>query len=239
MMIVSLLLTSLTLAAESPKPSAPSAYPAATAGSRSGPMGTQPALSSDNPLGNPGGKFGAATDTNPPTGPGDTAGAGTPANPESLNPPGTASTGAPLPGTRAAKNGKLSTELQFEQNGVILTATSQQKLDRLLENAVKQGDVVEVQVLTWPDQAFQKSTLPSGQATLAENRNRAIETYLRTKDSSLAVKSHNMASRPTALQELIGNADEEMKQNLREAGIAANQQMKQKLSRSTVLVVVR
>jgi len=96
-----------------------------------------------------------------------------------------------------------------------------------------------VKVLSWGDVAYpakgQKAS--DSEINVARKRNNSLESYIEARYSSLKVETHNMAERPTALQELLNSSDARVKSSLEQAGIAGAGVARP--SRAIVMVIVR
>ncbi len=112
--------------------------------------------------------------------------------------------------------------VDFEQGRAGILPAHKDKLRELAAVAKAAGEKREIEVLAWADREYpqtgQKAT--SGDIKLAEERAKAIETYLE-KDLSLSkVEPHNMAKRPNMFSELFKTDDFEMKKTFEQTGAA-------------------
>jgi hypothetical protein len=133
-----------------------------------------------------------------------------------------------------------ATEIAFQAGTAELTPESQAKLDALILDAHKRGQIDQVKVLSWGDISYPASaavTVPKSQKDLAKSRNEAIEGYIEKKNSALYVESYNMAERPTALQDLLNTSEAQVKDSLERAGITGDKNRRG--SRAMVMVIVR
>jgi hypothetical protein len=133
-----------------------------------------------------------------------------------------------------------ATEIVFQTGTAQLTPESQAKLDALLVDAHKRGQIDEVKVLSWGDISYPPTggaSVPKGQKDLAKNRNEAIEGYIEKKNTNLYVESYNMAERPSALQDLLNTSEARVKTSLEKSGIAGDNSRRG--SRAMVMVIVR
>lgn len=133
-----------------------------------------------------------------------------------------------------------ATEIVFQSGTALLTPESEAKLDSLLLDAHKRGQIDQVKVLSWGDISYPPSggaSAPKGQKDLAKDRNQAIQSYLGRKNSALYVESYNMAERPSALQDLLRTSEARVKNSLERAGITGDNAGRG--SRAMVMVIVR
>lgn len=171
--------------------------------------------------------------------------------------PPTSSGGATAPGPATGQNELLlrrtmpsnpatamqrstATELEFQTGTAQLTPESQSKLDALIVDAHKRGQIDQVKVLSWGDISYPPSggaAVPKGQKDLAKSRNQAIEAYIEKKNSNLYVESYNMAERPSALQDLLNTSEARVKDSLEKSGITTG--TSRRGSRAMVMVIVR
>lgn len=172
-------------------------------------------------------------------------------------PPSTSSDGATAPGPATGQSDLLlrrtipsnpdtamqrstATEIIFQAGTAQLTPESQARLDALIVDAHKRGQIDQVKVLSWGDISYPPTggaQAPKGQKDLAKNRNRAIENYIEKKNTSLYVESYNMAERPSALQDLLNTSEARVKSSLEKAGITHD--TTHRGSRAMVMVIVR
>jgi hypothetical protein len=133
-----------------------------------------------------------------------------------------------------------ATEIEFQTGTSQLTPESQAKLDALIVDAHKRGQIDQVKVLSWGDISYPPSggaSVPKGQKDLAKSRNNAIENYIEKKNTNLYVESYNMAERPSALQDLLNTSEARVKDSLEKSGITAD--TTRRGSRAMVMVIVR
>lgn len=133
------------------------------------------------------------------------------------------------------------TEVQFSKGMAELTDASKKNLDELLTKARKAGEIDEVVVLAWADQAYPQKgekTLSSDQVRVADHRRHAIKDYLKTVDRGLDVDTHNMAKRPNALQKLFETSDAKVKRAMEAAGLGTKGTAKGELDKSKAIVMV-
>lgn len=133
-----------------------------------------------------------------------------------------------------------ATEIAFKTGTTELTTESQAKLDALIVDAHKRGQIDQVKVLSWGDISYPPTggaAVPKGQKDLAKKRNAAIENYIEKKNTNLYVESYNMAERPSALQDLLNTSESRVKDSLERAGISSDNTRRG--SRAMVMVIVR
>lgn len=133
-----------------------------------------------------------------------------------------------------------ATEIAFQTGTAQLTPESQAKLDNLITDAHKRGQIDQVKVLSWGDISYPPAggaSVPKGQKDLAKSRNEAIEKYIEKKNASLYVESYNMAERPSALQDLLNTSEARVKTSLEKSGITGD--TSRRGSKAMVMVIVR
>lgn len=114
------------------------------------------------------------------------------------------------------------TELTFPKGAPKLTKDAKARLDKLIAQLQKRDDIKEVTVISWADQEFPSvnaGDLPKEQRDLAENRNKAIEQYLKRAGDKVTVTTHNMAERPGAFERWLSTSDARVKKSLEVSGI--------------------
>jgi hypothetical protein len=168
-----------------------------------------------------------------------------PASTDSTSGQATAQSDMPLRHTipsnpNTAMQRSTATEIVFQADTSQLTPESQAKLDALIVDAHKRGQIDQVKVLSWGDISYPPTggaRAPKGQKDLAKNRNEAIESYIERKNASLYVESYNMAERPSALQDLLNTSEARVKSSLEKSGISRD--TTRRGSRAMVMVIVR
>lgn len=101
--------------------------------------------------------------------------------------------------------------LSFDKGISRLSDSNQQSLASLVQAAREDNRKIdEVKVLAWADREYpnDKTKASQQEITLAENRAKAIQDYLKNNvEGSLDVENHNMAKRPNAMSELFKTED--------------------------------
>jgi hypothetical protein len=131
-------------------------------------------------------------------------------------------------------------EIAFEPGRSDLGADTKAKLNELLRDAHRRGQVDEIKVIGWGDISYPPSggeKAPKGQLDLARDRNRSIENYLLKGNNGIEIHSYNMAERPTALQELLKTSQAKVKDALEARGLAGKNANRG--SRAIVMVILR
>ena len=167
-------------------------------------------------------------------------------NPQMPNPTG------PTSDTRAIPRGSVpdnpntefqrstALEITFESGHSDLGAETKAKLNELMRDARRRGQVDEIKVIGWGDISYPPTgdeKAPRGQLDLARDRNRSIENYLLKGNYGVEIHSYNMAERPTALQELLKSSQAKVKDALEARGLAGKNANRG--SRAIVMVILR
>jgi hypothetical protein len=98
--------------------------------------------------------------------------------------------------------------------------------------------VREVRVSAWPDQSDAQGDLAKEQARLTSKRNAAIRSFLKKQDPDIPVKTANMGKEQADLGTIKKHPEKTMREELRESGIAAQDQGKLREGRALVVVIL-
>ena len=117
-------------------------------------------------------------------------------------------------------------------------------MNAVIAQAQQEGKIDEIIVLSWADKSFPSkklNKLSNPQNELAENRNKAVEQYMKSlKDVS--VDTYNMAKQPNAFSKWFNTDDNKLKNTLVAAGLptsADSDQTTNKASHSVILIKVK
>jgi hypothetical protein len=123
-------------------------------------------------------------------------------------------------------------EINFAPGQSNLDIFTRENLDELVRAANLRGKIDQVTVLSWGDSS---ASNPEANFELAASRARAVETYLNSKGIGLGVQTYNLAKSPKAIEDLVNNADANLKVSIDQAGVAHSL----KSSRVVVLLTIR
>lgn len=94
-------------------------------------------------------------------------------------------------------------------------------LDDLVQKSRKSGNIQQIKVIAWADQAYPESGSSENserQIRIADQRNEEIKEYFDENYPDFDVDVYNMAKKPNALQELFETSDARMKNTLNRSG---------------------
>lgn len=141
----------------------------------------------------------------------------------------------------AAENeSQVLTEISFRKGSAELSPLSLQKLEKLLKSVQNQGEIEQIRVISWADQAYPTKEireLSDDQKKLADQRNHSIQTYLMTKDKRIPIEAVNMAVRPSTLNNMWGSPDSRIKKSLESLGLT-NVGSEAKASQAIIMVEI-
>lgn len=121
----------------------------------------------------------------------------------------------------AAQGTPLVTEVAFAAGRDRLGKADGKKINRFIDESLKQGDVEKIQVISWADEEYPSvntKKLSQSQIDLAHRRGEEIHAYIRRHKFS-DIELINMARRPNALQKLVQSDDYRIKRALEVSGI--------------------
>jgi hypothetical protein len=130
-------------------------------------------------------------------------------------------------------------EVTFDEGSSELSESAKKQIASLLNTAKTEGQIEEVKVISWSDQAYPRQgqpELPKSQERIAEARNKSIQNFIRSQNKDVPVELHSMARRPSSVSKLWGSDDARIKKSLESAGISASGET-EKTSQSIVMVV--
>jgi len=136
-------------------------------------------------------------------------------------------------------------ELTFSKNKHQLSKTSRARIDKLLAEAKRQGEISEIKVISWADEEYPSvhtKKLSTDQRSLAEHRNNAIKKYLQHGSQNVEVSAYNMAERPGVLSDLISTSNSRIKKAFEVAGIPntdTSVKTPAKASKSIVMILLK
>lgn len=116
----------------------------------------------------------------------------------------------------------FSTEISFEKKKAQLGKNDQEKIRKLLAESARKGPLDRVQVLTWSDSEYPSvytKKLSEEERQLVNDRNQAIEKFIREQNSEVQIKTYSMAERPNIIKEFVGSSEARLKKSLERAGI--------------------
>ncbi|MEK6773015.1 MAG: hypothetical protein AABY64_03665 [Bdellovibrionota bacterium] len=134
-------------------------------------------------------------------------------------------------------------EIEFDKGSASLSENAKTSLKSVLDQARSAGSIDEVLVLSWADDEYPSKNLkqlPKNQRELAKNRNKAVETYIKTM-KNVDVDSYNMAEQPNLFSKWFNTSDNKLKSSFIAAGLpttADDPQNPKKASHSVILVKV-
>ncbi len=150
--------------------------------------------------------------------------------------------GSGVPNAAAKKaNAHNFVEIEFTPGSSDLTENAKSSVNSVLEQARQSGKIDEVIVMSWSDSEYPSKDvkkLPKAEKDLAERRNKAVESFIKS-GRSLDVDKYNMAAQPNVLSKWFNTRDSRLKNSLVAAGLpttADNLQYPSKASRSVILV---
>jgi outer membrane protein OmpA-like peptidoglycan-associated protein len=166
-------------------------------------------------------------------------------------PPKTAESPKPVQSTIEAKGlaaeqeASYVTELTFPKGKNQLTPDAHERLTKIIDKARAHGKISDVKVITWADAEYPSvhtKNLSRTQVRLATERNDEIKRFLKNIDSQAKVTTYNMAERPSALSDLFGTSNAQIKKSLEVAGIPNSDtsvKTPPKASKSIVMVILK
>lgn len=134
-------------------------------------------------------------------------------------------------------------EIEFNPGSSVLSESAKTSLNAIMEQARQDGKIDEVIVLSWADQEYPSANvkkLSKPQTELAENRNKAVENYVKTI-RRVDVDTYNMAAQPNALSKWFNTTDNKLKKSFLAAGLpttADSPKYPSKASHSVILVKI-
>ncbi len=144
----------------------------------------------------------------------------------------------------AETNAALVTEVSFVKGSSQLSANAKRKLEQLVIEAKSRGKIDDIKVIAWSDINYPsevRGSLSNQQRTLASNRNREVEKYIKNvSETSLSVDTFNMAERPNTFEKWFNTSDYKVKKSLEDAGLptTANGTLSLPDKRSSAMVLV-
>ena len=132
-------------------------------------------------------------------------------------------------------------EIEFTPGSSDLTENAKSSVNAVLQQARQAGTIDEVIVMSWSDREYPAKDikkLPKAEKDLAERRNKAVESFIKS-GQSLDVDKYNMAAQPNVFSKWFNTRDSRLKNSLVAAGLpttADNLQYPSKASRSVILV---
>lgn len=117
--------------------------------------------------------------------------------------------------TNTATNAKFArvAKIDFAKGAYALSEAEKNEIAGLIRDARANGEIDEVKVLAWADRDVstgnRKAT--SAEVDLADNRAKAVRSYIREQMKLKDIDTHNMAESPNFMSRLFKTDDYEMK----------------------------
>jgi hypothetical protein len=113
-------------------------------------------------------------------------------------------------------------EIEFVAGSDVLSDQSRAEIRNVIDEARKKGELDHVKVLAWSDQEYpaDKTSQSKANVTLAKNRIKTFEAFIKSDIKIKNVDGFNMAERPGKLKELFNTKDAKVKKTTEVAGAA-------------------
>lgn len=114
-------------------------------------------------------------------------------------------------------------EISFLKNSSELSDENRQSLSNMADSAMLNRKIESVKVIVWADEEYpsvRSHGLTRFQTELGDGRAASIKNYLQAKAGVNDIEIFNMASRPSAIQNLFNTEDSRVKRAMETAGIA-------------------
>lgn len=143
---------------------------------------------------------------------------------EPSNSPPSPSVGASIEAKQVAAEQEATfvTEISFKKGASRLSDSMKMKLQVMIGNAERSGNIEAVHTISWADEEYPSSNtkkLSQKERDLVKNRNEELEKFFKTMPVKMKVIGHSMAERPGVFKDLWGDDDVRIKKSLETAGI--------------------
>ena len=114
------------------------------------------------------------------------------------------------------------TEIRFKKDSAELTPEAKKSLSSVIKQA-KQGESLKrAKLISWADQEMpseKKGELSDEQVELANRRNDALMSFIKTSERSVEIDPISMAERPHGFNDVIPSETKQIQESLEETGV--------------------
>ena len=143
------------------------------------------------------------------------------------------------------QNAEFVIELVFHKREVVLSQENKNKLQKMMKTALQKEHVDKIKVISWADEEYPSEKvkkLSSEQRQIADDRNKAIKTYIQDGKNDLKIDVYSMAERANSLKEFLGSSEVRIKDSLEHSGIPTSDDpshFASKASKSIVMFIMK
>jgi hypothetical protein len=145
----------------------------------------------------------------------------------------------------AEQEATFVTEISFKKGNSRLSDSMKMKLQALIGDAARVGNIKAVHTISWADEEYPSSNakkLSQKGQDLAKSRNEELEKFFETMPVKMKVIAHSMAERPGIFKDLWGDDEVRIKKSLEAAGIPTTDtavKVPSKASKAIVFVILK
>jgi len=138
--------------------------------------------------------------------------------------------------------------IDFEKGSSSLSNLAQEQLSQFISEARQRGDFAEIKVAAWGDQQYPSKgqVLAKSQVDLARERADNIREFLHRVQRVSAIETHNMAERPSQVEQILETTDAQVKNGIERLSVAPTNEdqtgffkLKGKTSQALIMVYGR